>query len=84
MKYMVIETFKEGMKTRVYERFRRDGRLLPDGLQYIQSWLEQDGNRCFQLMETVDPGTFQVWTARWTDLVDFEIVPLEEKSTAQQ
>ena len=81
---MVIETFKEGMKARVYERFRRDGRLLPDGLQYLQSWVEQDGNRCFQLMETFDTGTFQVWTARWTDLVDFEIVPLEEKSTVQQ
>jgi hypothetical protein len=79
VKYMVIETFKEGMRAKVYERFGRDGRMLPEGLHFLQRWLEQDGNRCFQLMETSDPKTFQVWTARWEDLVDFEIILLEEK-----
>ena len=77
MKYMVVESFAPGCKDRVYERFRRKGRMLPDGLRYIDSWLEKDGNRCFQLMETDEPELFKEWTRHWSDLVSFEIVPLE-------
>jgi len=77
MKYMVIETFRPGCKAKVYERFREKGRMLPDGLHYIESWVEQDGDRCFQLMETETPELFPVWTAAWNDLVAFEIVALE-------
>lgn len=77
MKYMVIETFKAGKKALVYERFRERGRMLPDGLVYIDSWPERDGNRCFQLMESDDVNPFANWTAHWSDVVEFEIVPLE-------
>jgi len=78
MKYIVIETFKRGSKERVYERFREKGRMLPDGLRYIDSWLEKDGDRCFQLMETDARELFEQWIAAWSDLVSFEIVELEE------
>jgi hypothetical protein len=78
MKYMVIETFKPGAKELVYERFRQKGRMLPDGLRYIDSWLEKDGDRCFQLMETDSRKLFEQWTGSWSDLVSFEIVELEE------
>ncbi len=74
MKFMVIETFKK--TSLVYERFREKGRMLPDGLTYVDSWVERDGNRCFQLMETENEKLFDGWTARWNDLVDFEIVPV--------
>ena len=53
--YMVIETFFPGCKGKIYERFHAKGRRLPDGLAYLNSWLEKDGNRCFQLMETNEP-----------------------------
>ena len=76
---MVIEHFAPGAKDRVYERFQQKGRMLPDGLVYIQSWLEKDGDRCFQLMETNDPSLFERWTAAWKDLVRFEIIELGEK-----
>jgi hypothetical protein len=79
MKYIVVETFRPNCKTRVYERFRQKGRVLPDGLRYIDSWLEKDGDRCFQLMETGSPDLFDQWIAGWSDLVSFEIVPLENK-----
>ena len=78
MKYMVIETFKPGGKELVYERFRQKGRMLPDGLRYIDSWLEKDGDHCFQLMETDSPELFEQWTSAWSDLVSFEIVELEK------
>ncbi len=77
MKYMVIETFIPGKKDQVYERFNSTGRLLPEGLNYIDSWLEQDGNRFFQLMETDTPSLFESWIEKWVDLVVFEIIPLK-------
>ena len=76
---MVIETFRPGCKARVYERFEAKGRMLPKGLAYIDSWVENDGDRCFQLMETEQPELFEKWTAQWSDLVAFEIVELTEK-----
>jgi len=76
---MVIETFGPGCKEAVYERFQQKGRMLPDGLSYIDSWLEQDGDRCFQLMETDSPGLFDAWIDHWKDLVSFEIVELVER-----
>lgn len=76
---MVIERFAPGAKDRVYERFREKGRMLPGGLLYIDSWLEKDGDRCFQLMETNDRSLFDRWTENWKDLVTFEIIELGEK-----
>jgi Protein of unknown function (DUF3303) len=63
--YMVIESFLPGCKDRIYERFEEKGRMLPDGLVYVNSWLEKDGARCFQLMETDNPSLFQVWFEHW-------------------
>ena len=78
-RYMVIETFAPGAKEKVYERFREKGRMLPAGLIYVDSWLEKDGNRCFQLMETNDRSLFDRWMESWKDLVAFEIIELGEK-----
>ncbi len=79
MLYMVIEKFKSGSRDKVYERFTTRGRVLPDGLFYVNSWLEFQGNRCFQLMETDKEYLFDEWRKEWEDLVDFEIIPLEQK-----
>jgi hypothetical protein len=79
MKYMVIETFAPGKRGLVYERFREKGRMLPEGLSYIDSWVEAEGDRCFQLMETANAELFREWTSAWEDLVTFEIVPLEDR-----
>jgi hypothetical protein len=74
MRFMVIEHFKNDAAAAVYDRFRDQGRMLPEGLNYIDSWTEIQFGRCFQLMETEDPGLFSQWTVHWEDLVDFEIV----------
>lgn len=83
MLYMVIEKFKSGSKNEVYERLTTRGRLLPDGLIYVNSWLESRGNRCFQLMETDREHLFHDWTKEWEDLVDFEIIPLEQEQESK-
>ena len=74
--YMVVERFHPGRIAEAYDRFERQGRLLPDGLHYIDSWLAPDEEVCFQLMRTDDPDLFPIWIARWSDLVDFEVFPL--------
>ena len=76
MLFIVIERFKNGDAAPVYQRFREQGRMMPEGLQYIDSWTEESFGRCFQLMETDDPSLFAEWTAHWDDLVVFEIVPV--------
>jgi hypothetical protein len=81
MQYMVIETFKPGKVDAVYERFRARGRMLPAGLEFVDSWLTADRARCYQLMETSDPGLFPTWMERWSDLVDFEVIELIESPT---
>lgn len=75
MLYMVIETFTAGARP-VYERAREQGRMLPEGLAYLDSWVEPELGRCFQLMATADPTLFDRWTAQWSDLAEFEIVPV--------
>ena len=81
MDYMVIETFKPGRKAAVYARFGAKGRMLPDGLEYVQSWVETGGDRCFQLMRTHSRELFEAWIRNWRDLVDFEIVPVTDSPT---
>ncbi|OED44819.1 hypothetical protein AB833_00600 [Chromatiales bacterium (ex Bugula neritina AB1)] len=79
MQYMVIETIKPNSIQLVYERFHREGRMLPNGLIYLDSWLEDQGNRCFQLMETDDARLFDQWIIHWADLVSFEVIKLGTK-----
>lgn len=76
---MVIEKFALGRKEEIYERLHAKGRMLPEGLNYLNSWLEKGGNRCFQLMETNDPDLFTWWFEHWKDLVTFELIEIGEK-----
>ena len=73
---MVIEHFKGRDPEPVYKRFAEKGRLMPDGLEYVNSWIEVGMDRCFQVMETQDPILLQQWIKNWGDLVDFEVVPI--------
>ena len=74
---MVIEDYRKGPEP-VYERAAARGRMLPDGLRYLDSWVVDNSSldRCYQLMETDDPALFEEWCANWQDLVSFEIVPV--------
>jgi hypothetical protein len=76
MLYMVVETFKNGDPIPVYRRFRDRGRLAPDGLSYISSWVDVNLQRCFQIMETDNRQLIDTWVAAWSDIVDFEVFPV--------
>jgi hypothetical protein len=82
--FMVIERFRHQNAKAVYHRFREQGRLAPDGLTYVGSWVEANLDRCFQLMECKEVTLLQQWVAQWSDLVAFEIVPVvSSKETAE-
>jgi hypothetical protein len=74
MLFIVIEHFRD--LERMAQRFKSKGRMLPDGLTYLASWIEPTGVRCFQLMETDNEEQLHTWISRWDDLVDFEINPV--------
>jgi hypothetical protein len=71
--YMVIEHFKHGDAAPVYRRFRERGRLAPEGLTYISSWVDSQLTCCFQIMETEDAALLEKWMGQWADIVDFEV-----------
>ena len=84
MLFMVIEHFRNRDPKPVYRRLRDHGRQMPTGLEYIDSWVEPNFERCFQLMETDDPRLLQKWVAAWGDLVEFEILPVVHSKDTRQ
>ena len=84
MLFMVIERFRGGDAAPVYRRYRERGRMMPEGLKYVESWVETDFGRCFQLMECEDARLLREWAARWEDLVEFEVIPVVTSKEAAQ
>lgn len=83
MRYMVIEHYTQGPRP-VYERAAKHGRLLPDGLHYLDSWVVDNLQlaTCFQLMETDDLALLNLWREQWSDLVDFDVHPVISSADA--
>jgi hypothetical protein len=84
MLYMVVERFEEGIAPEIYRRLREKGRMMPEGLDYISSWIGLDFKICYQLMQTEDFALFDKWIANWRDLMDFEIVAVRTSAEAVQ
>ena len=82
MLFMVVERFRDGCAPEVYRRFRQRGRMAPDGVRYVASWVDFGFERCFQVMEADSEGKIREWAANWDDLVDFEIVPVRTSEEA--
>ncbi len=76
MLYMIIENFRNGDPAPVYARFRAHGRLAPEGLRYVSSWVTEDIRRCYQVMQCDDRALLDAWIMAWSDLVDFEVHPV--------
>jgi hypothetical protein len=74
--YMVIERFRNGDAVSVYRRFRDRGRMQPEGLSYLSSWIDDQRWICYQVMETDDPQKLEEWMEHWRDLIEFEAYPV--------
>jgi hypothetical protein len=82
MHYMVIERFKDAPA--IYKRLDEKGRMMPDGLEYVSSWINAELTMCWQLMRTGDESLFNLWTDNWKDLIDFEIVPVRTSTEVRE
>jgi len=83
MLYMVIEHYHPGKLKVLYQRFDEKGRMLPDGVTYIDSWINEDITVCYQLMESDSLDKLNEWTSNWNDIVDFELIPVISSSEAK-
>ncbi|HXD29671.1 MAG TPA: DUF3303 family protein [Pyrinomonadaceae bacterium] len=79
---MIVEHFKNHDPKPVYQRFEERGRLAPEGLHYVSSWVDEKLDRCFQLMETDDRSLIDEWISNWSDLADFEVIPVLSSAEA--
>ena len=82
MLFVVIERYRTGQAAQIYDRLRRRGRMMPEDVHYVNSWVDTDFSRCFQVMEAPDQKSLDAWIAEWADLVDFECVPVYSGSEA--
>ena len=80
--YIVVEHFKNGDAVPIYRRFRDSGRMMPEGLAYVSSWIDDKFERCYQLMETHDRALLDEWMAHWSDLIEFEVYPVVTSKAA--
>jgi hypothetical protein len=76
MLFMLVERFRNGDPLPIYRRFRDQGRMAPQGLKYVASWVDEKLERCFQIMETADRKLLEEWMEKWSDLVAFEVYPV--------
>lgn len=83
MLYMIIERYRGGNARPVYERFREKGRLAPEGLEYIGSWITGDLKVCYQVMQCDDRSLLEEWMSHWNDIVDFEVIPVMTSQEAR-
>jgi Protein of unknown function (DUF3303) len=83
MQFMVIERFRGGTPVAVYERFAAKGRLMPDDIQYVSSWITEDCTTCYQVMEAPSKDSLSPWLEAWQDLVDFEVIPVISSAEAK-
>jgi len=81
---MVVEHFRGGDAAPVYRRFREKGRMAPDGLRYVASWVDESLERCWQIMEASDRALLDEWMANWSDLVEFEVHPVITSAEAAE
>jgi 2-hydroxy-3-keto-5-methylthiopentenyl-1-phosphate phosphatase len=84
MQYMIIERFKQDKVKELYQRFAEKGRMMPDGVNYINSWINEDVSICYQVMETESIDKLNEWIHNWNDLADFEVVPVISSAEAKQ
>lgn len=82
MLWMIIERFRSGDAVPVYRRFRAQGRMAPEGLRYVASWVTEDLSTCYQVMEADDRSLLDEWMGNWRDLTDFEVVPVMTSAAA--
>ena len=82
MLFMIVERYRPGVADRIYQRVRERGRMMPPGLEYVDSWVTMDVSRCFQLMRTDNQDLLAEWMSAWSDLIEFEVTQVQSSAEA--
>jgi hypothetical protein len=82
--FHATERYRDGDPVPVYRRFREHGRMTPDGVEYVASWVTDDLSTCFQVMEAESLAALGQWMEHWDDLVDFEVVHVVTSAEASE
>jgi len=83
MQYMIIEQFRPGKVKEMYQRFSEKGRMMPDGVTFVGSWINESVTVCYQVMEAESREQLQIWIDNWKDYVDFEVIPVISSTEAK-
>jgi hypothetical protein len=83
MQYMIIERFHPGKANELYKRFEAQGRMLPERVEYINSWINEEVSVCYQLMESASEEKLKEWISHWSDLADFDVIPVITSAEAK-
>ena len=57
--------------------------MMPQGVNYVNSWINESVTVCYQVMETDSLDKLKEWISHWDDLADFEIVPVITSAQAR-
>lgn len=82
--YMIIENYKPGKTEEIYRRFSEKGRMMPQGIEFINSWIEENLQKCYQVMKSESIENLEEWIDNWKDLVDFEVIPVISSKEANK
>jgi hypothetical protein len=82
--YMIIENYRPGKIEEIYKRFSEQGRMIPEGVEFINSWIEENLQKCYQVMKSESPEKLEEWIDNWKDLVDFEVIPVISSDEAKK
>ncbi|MEM7372288.1 MAG: DUF3303 family protein [Bacteroidota bacterium] len=82
--FMIIEKYKPGKSREIYARFAANGRMLPGGVEFVDSWIEENLQTCYQIMKSESEAKIEEWISHWKDLVDFEVIPVISSEEAAQ
>ena len=84
MLYMIIEKFHSSKGKLIYQRFKEKGRMMPEGVEYINSWINEPVSICYQVMESDCLEKILEWISHWSDIADFEVVPVMTSEEAKE
>ncbi|MCP4441780.1 MAG: DUF3303 domain-containing protein [Aureispira sp.] len=82
--YMIIEHFHQDKLKEIYDRFDKKGRLMPESVHYINSWIDEKVEVCYQVMEAESREKLLEWISNWEDVTDFEIIPVIDSAKARK
>ena len=76
MLFMITYAFGPDVRNTAQERFKKTGGMPGAGVKMHGRWHALGGGHGFLLAESNDGVAIGKWMQEWTDLLEFEVVPV--------